>query len=146
MLIFWQAEWSSEQLKRNDKIRQLQSEVTDVKNLMRQNVGKAAVWIRVLNNNNFCLFFCLSLTHSLLYTLHFFLAELLIQRNDKIENVIDKTSELVSDSQLSIKNTAQLKKKLWWNNRKLGVVIGCLTVVGSEEEKQTKKKKKPSYV
>jgi len=59
--------------------------------------------------------------------------ELLIQRQDRIDNVMDKTEQLQADSFVMKNSATTLKKKLWWKNVKLWIILGVvvlLVVVG----------------
>jgi len=56
--------------------------------------------------------------------------ELLIQRQERIDTVMDKTEQMQVDSFQMKSGATQLKKKLWWKNLYLwGALIGCVVLI-----------------
>ncbi|KAF2073248.1 hypothetical protein CYY_005445 [Polysphondylium violaceum] len=52
-----------------------------------------------------------------------------IQRGEKIELIVDKTERLQAESFNFKTNSTQLKRKLWWANKKLAIAIGIVVFI-----------------
>ncbi|KAN0000335.1 hypothetical protein ACTFIZ_000776 [Dictyostelium cf. discoideum] len=52
-----------------------------------------------------------------------------IHRGEKIEVIVDKTERLQSESFIFKNNSVALKRKLWWQNKKLAIAIGLVVCI-----------------
>ncbi|EGC35290.1 vesicle-associated membrane protein 7 [Dictyostelium purpureum] len=52
-----------------------------------------------------------------------------IHRGEKIEIIVDKTERLQAESFQFKSNSVQLKRKLWWQNKKLAIVIAIVVII-----------------
>eukprot|EP01133_Synstelium_polycarpum_P002087 gene2087-2375_t len=52
-----------------------------------------------------------------------------MNRGEKIEIIVDKTERLQAESFNFKSNSTQLKRKLWWQNKKLSIIIAIVVLV-----------------